>query len=540
MDRQNSPGWATYLRVSDEDKQSPERSFAMQRQRIQEQLLTSSEIPFKREYYDTLTGTNPNRKDYQQMLTDAVAGSFSHLGLYRADRFGRNAVEGLQAATKLISLGIKLRVANMPTLTPETPDGFFMFLLQMGLAQREVDVLRIRTADGMEAKLRAGGWTYKAPLGYVNKEKHVGSNKYERWVEQDPESITMIREAWDLLLSDHYTLAQICEELTGRGYTRSEGRPWAWDDPKSGLRKTAANSIFHVFHNPFYAGWVVSKRFGIQIGEVRGNWESITSTDEFERGLYILRKHDQEKSRKRRHFYLLRNVLWVEFQGKPYRMYGSSPKPRTRWYPYYVTNAKPNGKNIHIPCEQVDSQIPEWLSRIAIETSLIPEIRIVYQSQVTQATRDDQEKKIQNLRSKISELRNEEARLGRLYISGKISEESYDQLHAEWKERIRNTESKLCDIERGSTEIMNNLDLAIILLSNIAILYHRLDEKERAYLLQILVKRIIVSVDGLIIGQDLHSPFTYLLKVYEGLQDSKRQLNRSEQVGLGVPFSSLK
>jgi len=31
-------------------------------------------------------------------------------------------------------------------------------LIQMGLAQREVDVLHQRTADGMEAKLRAGGW----------------------------------------------------------------------------------------------------------------------------------------------------------------------------------------------------------------------------------------------------------------------------------------------------------------------------------------------------------------------------------------------
>ena len=36
-----------------------------------------------------------------------------------------------------------------------TPDGFFMFLLQMGLAQREVDVLRQRTSGGMETKLRA-------------------------------------------------------------------------------------------------------------------------------------------------------------------------------------------------------------------------------------------------------------------------------------------------------------------------------------------------------------------------------------------------
>ena len=153
----NVSGWATYLRVSDEDKQTPERSFAMQRQRIQEQLIGATQIPFKHEYRDMLTGTSPNRADYQKLLADAEAGKFSHLGLYRADRFGRDTVEGLQAATRLIGWGIKIRVAHMPSLMPETPDGFFMFLLQMGLAQREVDVLRQRTADGMEAKLRAGG-----------------------------------------------------------------------------------------------------------------------------------------------------------------------------------------------------------------------------------------------------------------------------------------------------------------------------------------------------------------------------------------------
>ena len=67
----------------------------------------------------------------------------------------------------------------------ETPDGFFIFLLQMGLAQREVDVLKQRTSHGMEAKLRVGGWPHKAPEGYVNRERQVKSNKYERWAEQD-------------------------------------------------------------------------------------------------------------------------------------------------------------------------------------------------------------------------------------------------------------------------------------------------------------------------------------------------------------------
>ena len=225
--QQITPGWATYLRVSDEDKQTPERSFAMQRQRIQENLLSPSNAPFSREYTDLLSGTNPNRKDYQQMLKDAETGKFSHIGLYRADRFGRNTIEGLQAATKLISLGIKIRVANMPSLHPEEPDGFFMFLLQMGLAQREVDVLAQRTADGMEAKLRAGGWAHKAPDGYLNKERLVSSNKYERWVEIDPSYKHVLSEAWELLLTGRYTLREICEELTKRGYVRASGRPWA-------------------------------------------------------------------------------------------------------------------------------------------------------------------------------------------------------------------------------------------------------------------------------------------------------------------------
>ncbi len=169
-------------------------------------------------------------------------------------------------APNLIGMGIKIRVANMLTLTPEEPDGFFMFLIQMGLAQREVDVLRQRTADGMEAKLRAGGWPQKAPDGYVNKERQVSSNKYERWVEKDRNFNHVIREAWDLLLSDSYTLEQIFEVLANRGYTRASGRPWVWDYPKTGSLRNAKTLLHKIFHNPFYAGWVVSERFGIKQG----------------------------------------------------------------------------------------------------------------------------------------------------------------------------------------------------------------------------------------------------------------------------------
>ncbi len=518
-ERLNSPGWATYLRVSDEDKQTPERSFAMQRQRIQEQLLTASDVPFKREYCDMLTGTNPNRADYQQMLGDAEAGHFSHLGLYRADRFGRNAVEGLQSATRLIGMGIKIRVANMPTLTPEEPDGFFMFLIQMGLAQREVDVLRQRTADGMGAKMRSGGWPQRAPDGYVNKERQVGSNKYDRWVELDPDTSVVLRYAWDLLLTGRYTLIQICEELAAKGYTRASGRSWYWDDPETGKRMYADNRLHSIFHNPFYAGWNVSERFGIKIGEVRGQWEPIITMQEYEKGLAILHQHDANKSRNKVHHYLLRGVLWLEEKGKRYRMFGSTPSGYSKSYSYYITRTEVNGKKIHIPCETVDKQIPDWIKSIGIDLVKVPVIQKVYQTQIKKVTHEDRDETIAGLQRQLFRVKDEENQLGRLLITNKISEEAYDQLRKEWQEKVHRIELNIADLERETLVRVDDLDAALVLMTRVRFLYERLGEKEQSSLLQILVKQFIVDVQGKIIDCKLNPPFAFLQNIVEELSN---------------------
>ena len=533
--RQNSPGWATYLRVSDEDKQTPERSFAMQRKSIQDQLLSPSELHFKREYCDMLTGTNANRADYQQMLADAEVGKFSHLGLYRADRFGRNAVEGLQSATKLISLGIKIRVANMPSLTPEEPDGFFMFLIQMGLAQREVDVLKQRTADGMEAKMRAGGWPQKAPDGYLNKERQVSSNKYERWVEINPEFSPVIRQAWDMLLTGRYTLGQICNELDQLGYTRASGRPWAWKDPKTGHSMFAHNRLHKIFHNPFYAGWVVSKRFNIKMGEIRGQWEPIVTTQEYERGIAILHKHDIQKSRNKRHFYLLRNLLWVDVNGRCYKMYGSTPRGRTHSYSYYITHSKINGSKLHIPCKEIDEKIEELLAGITIEPELVPEIREAYRSEIKKSASEEREMRLAELNRQLSQLREEEARLGRLLITNMISEETYFQLRKEWQDKQRNITSNIADLERETNLCLDDLDAAIILMTKMSALYSRISENDRSKLLQIIIKQIIVNEEGEIINQELNSPFAYLQDLVDLYRKSDKYSRGSDQVRVGAP-----
>ena len=190
-------------------------------------------------------------------------------------------------------------------------------------------------------------------------------------------------------------------------------------------------------------------------------------------------------------------------------MYGSTPSGRSRSYSYYITHAKPEGWKINIPSE-IDPQIPEWLQGITVNPSLVPEIREVYRNQVGQLTNIDREERKTELYRRLSKLREEETRLGRLLITGKMSEAAYDQLRAEWQEKVLHTEASLRAIEQDITRHLNDLDMALILLTKASELYHRLEDKKCTLLLQILAKHIIINAEGKIIDQELHSPFTYL------------------------------
>lgn len=249
----------------------------------------------------------------------------------------------------------------------------------------------------------------------------------------DPRYAKPLKEAWELFFTGRYTLGQICEELTQWGHVRSTGRPWAWNDPKTGGRRTARNRLHEIFNNPFYAGWVVSERFNIELGEVRDNWEPIITTKQFEKGKAILLRNGKNKSRFKRNLYMLRNLLWIRVgEGKGLKMYGSTPSGCNHNYSYYITHSNVNGHKLHIPTEILHSQVPKLLESISVDPELVPKIREVYQKLLKKIFKGDKANLLQQLKRKQATLKEEEARLGRLAISRKITEDTYDQLHSEW------------------------------------------------------------------------------------------------------------
>jgi DNA invertase Pin-like site-specific DNA recombinase len=515
-------GWAIYLRVSDEKKQHPEHSLEAQLQIVQERLIDRSGLPVVKIYTDIISGQTARRPQYQQMKRDAKAGHFSHLAVYRVDRLGRNTLEGLIAFQEFIELGIEVKTASSPDIDPVTPDGKFFMGMQMLMAQHEIEIMKQRMGDSKRAILRQGGWPFNVPDGYLNKREPVANGKFRTWIEKDSLRFQMWRKAYELLLTDRYTLAEICMELHNRSYVRNTSKPWV-AVTKTGQFRFHDNKLSRGLRRPFYAGRVVSEHYGIYYEDgIQGQWEPIVTVEEYERAMEILRQRDNHKVRQKRYVYLLRDLLGIEVGGQIYKMFSSSPTGRSKTYSYYMTRAKVNGSKIHIPCEVIDSQIPGWLAGIQIPKALMPRMRALYQQHIAHLSGPNRDEQIAGLKERIRQLRAEEADLGRLLLNKRIGQDAYDQLRHEWQQKLNHKQQELEALQRETSVYIDDLDAAVMLLSKMPMLFERLARRDQARLLKILVQQVVVDQSGNTIEVRLNSPFAYLNDLAQVAADRPR------------------
>jgi DNA invertase Pin-like site-specific DNA recombinase len=526
---QPAAGWAIYMRTSSEDAQNPENSQARQRHAIQNTLLRDSTLPIVGEYIDNLSGRQAeNRPAYQRMLTDARAGQFSHVAVENAERFGRNDSEALTAIDELHDIGVAVRFADYPELDPVGADDRIMVGISFTLARRESIKLGQRTRGGLHAKLRSGGFVGKAPDGYRNVEVRTDDHdksqagKYTRWVEQDPERAPIWREAWDMLLGERMKLADICEELHARGYYFRSGRPFVVVQA-DGRRRAAANGLSRIFKNWFYAGWVVSEKAGIQPKQVRGDWEPIVTTDEFERGLAILQKRSRSRLANRRHHYLLKNLLYVQHPDRGLLKLTGSTSNASRsggGTSYYCVWSS----DINIMCATVDRQIPGILNGVQVDPERLPIIRAAYTEEIAERLGHRRPTEREDIEAALRSVNDQEARAARLYAIGKITDEVWDDLWAEWQDRRRRLYADLDALQHQQDLYVGNLDAALTIIAKVGILYRNLEASDQRELLKHMVKRVIVNLAGDILHVELLPPFAYLSQM------SRRVGNEGEVV----------
>ncbi len=519
-------GWAIYLRTSSQEAQNPTMSQDRQRFNINRALLERSDLSVVSEYTDVMSGRTPNRDGYQRLLDDARAGRFSHVAVENAERFGRNDTEALMAIDELHGLGVSVRFADYPDLDPIDADDRLLIAISFTLARRESLKLGERVRGGIHAKFRNGGYATLAPDGYRNAERRADDpgrsrmGRYERWIEPDPEQFKVWRQAWDLLLTNNHTLAEICEALHARGYRYRTGRPFV--EIKNERRKPATNSLSKRFHNWFYAGWVVSESAGIPPKAVKGNWKPVVTTEEFERGLEILAYRDRHRVVQRRHTYLLKGLVYVqdEQSGHLTRLTGSTSNASrtgggTAYYCVWSSD-------INIRCEVVDSQVADLMNQIQVDPGQIPVIREAYTQEVAEKLGHLRPNEQQALEAALKGIDDEEARAARLYAAGKITDPVWDTLWGEWQDKRRTIQESLASLNRQHEAHIADLDAALTIIAKVGILYNNLEQCSQRDVLREMVDRIVVDRAGNVVRMELLAPFAYLKRLTDRIKRETR------------------
>ncbi|MDE7158716.1 MAG: recombinase family protein [Clostridiales bacterium] len=120
-----------YARYSSESQQ--ESSITVQLAAIRK-YCAMYDIELEHEYVDEAqTGTNANRKQFQQMVKDAPLREFDIIIVHRMDRWARNVDDARYYKKYFAQYGIK--VISTIEKFDETPEGEFFELLSMGMAE---------------------------------------------------------------------------------------------------------------------------------------------------------------------------------------------------------------------------------------------------------------------------------------------------------------------------------------------------------------------------------------------------------------------
>jgi DNA invertase Pin-like site-specific DNA recombinase len=185
------------------------------------------------EYIDrAMTGTNDNRFQFQQMISDSSKKQFQTVLVYKLDRFARSRQDSAKYKAVLKINGIK--VVSATEGISDNPEGIILEGLLESIAEYYSAELSQKICRGMRENVMKGKCTGgNIALGYkINEEKKF---------EIDPDTAPIVKEIFSMYLNGN-SYADIVDYLNGRGLKTSRG---------NGFNK---NSIQRILQNRRYIG----------------------------------------------------------------------------------------------------------------------------------------------------------------------------------------------------------------------------------------------------------------------------------------------
>lgn len=268
--------------------------------------------------------------------------------VYRLDRISRQTADYLAIRKKLAECDITLISASEPT--GDTPTERFVETMLAGFAQMDNDIRGERARNGMRARFMNGLYNGAPPLGYMRQNSYAV---------KDPESFSAMQSAWELMSTGTKSLRDIATMLDEQGIR----------EKRKGYKETRLRkqTMSRIFRNKFYAGKVVSKKYGV---EVQGQHPPMITEEVFYRVQAILdgRNHNTPvmlaKRTRSNPDFPLRRIVRCGRCGQSFT--GAWSKGKRLLYGYYFC-IKRCGAKSNVPFTEIEPETSKLLKNISLK-----------------------------------------------------------------------------------------------------------------------------------------------------------------------------
>jgi site-specific DNA recombinase len=272
--------------------------------------------------------------------------------VYRLDRISRQTADYLSIRKRLADFDITLISASEPT--GDTPTERFIETMLAGFAQMDNDVRGERSRNGMKARFLSGLHNGSVPLGYL---------RQNGYAVKDAEKFNIMQSAWELMGTGTKSLRDMVKILDKQGVK----------DIRKGYKDATLRpqTLSGVFRNKFYAGKVLSKKYGL---EVQGQHVPMITEELFYRVQAILdgRNRNARPNVSKRSpdspDFPMRRLVKCSRCGQSFT--GSWSKGNNKMYPYYFC-MKRCGPKSNVPLKAIDSEREELLAKISLKPETV-------------------------------------------------------------------------------------------------------------------------------------------------------------------------
>ena len=332
-----------YIRVSTDEQAENGYSLSAQEEKLRKYCTSHGlEIvkTFKEDYSAWKGFERPAYKELTQFIKNNK-GKVDSILFTQWSRFSRDIRESYNEINRLKSISVEPNAIEQ-WIDFSIPENQYMLAIYLVAPQVENDRLSQRTREGMNQASKQGRWLWKAPYGYKNMQRTIGT-EITKYVDVDPITSELVCMSFELMETGIYNAEEVRRKMQEKGLTLTK------------------QSFLNMLQNVFYVGKILIKAYKDEPEMiVDGQHRAIISEDTFQAVQHILNgKKKSYKGTTKDEETPLVGKLYCEICNRP--MTGSGSKGNGGVYHYYHCQRKYGCKNA-IPAKIANQNFESYLS----------------------------------------------------------------------------------------------------------------------------------------------------------------------------------